>query len=68
MSYQYICLYCDYKWISEYKISRPLCIKCNDKNFKVKKIEKEKTKPHYDYDKDKDDGDWFDRNINWGSD
>ena len=45
-----------------------MCIKCNDKNFKVKKIEKEKTKPHYDYDKDKDDGDWFDRNINWGSD
>lgn len=68
MSYQYICLYCDYKWTSEYKISKPICIKCKDKNFKIKKIDIEKPKQNYDYEINKDDTDWLDSNLKWGSD
>lgn len=71
MSYEYTCKYCDYKWITDYKISRPKCSRCNDKNFKVKEIDNERNGNGFGYEPEKendDSSDWFSQAIKWGSD
>lgn len=71
MKYEYICKYCDNKWIVEWKISSPSCNKCRDKNLKIKVIDEEKNNV-FGYEEENEDEedpvDWFNKTIKWGSD
>ena len=74
-SYEYTCLYCDNKWVVNWRIASPACSKCDDKNLKVKIIEKGKTHNVFGYDEDsseeeddKDPVERFNDTIKWGAD